>query len=76
MNTALTQTAPWIVLLDGAPEGHYATRAQAREFAGWLSRHPSTQDNRIHGPYRNASGSVRVVRADELAAERAEERAS
>jgi|GEM_PF-5248857 len=53
----------WLVECDDERR-RFATRAQAREYAGWLNRHPANRDIRAHGPYRNVDGRARVEVTD------------
>jgi len=48
----------WLVLLDGEVDRRCRTRAEAREHARWLRRHPAVIDRRV----RNMGGRVTVRR--------------
>jgi len=55
-------TERWVVTCDDERE-YYRTRAEARARARAWRRHPSVMNIRMFGPYRNATGIVRVERA-------------
>jgi len=53
----------WFVTLDGETDGRFPTRAAAREYAGWLRRHPEVRDRARYAGVGagGVAGTVRVV---------------